>query len=167
MQITIVPFDRKYDRSRFDCGNADLNGWLQRYAGQSEDRDSVRTSLAVDGRGDIVGYYSLVASEVDPGQAAATLGIGKRRYSVPAMLIARLAVDRSRQGQGLGRSLLVDALQKLAQVGGSVGFEVVVVDAIDDGAASFYRRHGFVAFGEDRHRLSLTTKSLRLTFGAG
>jgi predicted N-acetyltransferase YhbS len=85
---------------------------------------------------------------------------------MPAMLLARLAVDVSWQGRGIGKLLLVDALERLLDVSRSVGFEVVVVDAIDADASMFYRRYGFTPFEDHSLRLFMTTKRLRSSFAA-
>ena len=80
------------------------------------------------------------------------------------MLLAKLAVSESAQGRGVGSLLLFDAMSRLLEVSMSIGFEVIVVDAIDHDASAFYRRFGFTAFEDDDLHLFLTTKSLRLTF---
>lgn len=162
--IQIVPFHRDIDRTSFSCGKSDLDAWLKQYSRQSEDRDTTRTFLALDDDDGLVGYYATRAYELDLDDASSAFGVGKRRYPVPAMLLARLAVSQPMQGRGIGSILLFDALQKLLEVSKSIGFEVVVVDAIDQQASVFYRRYGFVPFEDDALHLFLTTKNLRLTF---
>jgi predicted N-acetyltransferase YhbS len=62
---------------------------------------------------------------------------------VPAILLAKLAVDISLQGQGVGRDLLLDALERCVAAGDIAAARYVVVDAVDDHAASFYDKYGF------------------------
>lgn len=164
MAIEIVPFRRDIDRGPFSCGKPNLDRWIKQYAGQSEDRDTTRTFLALEDDDSLVGYYATTACELDLDEAASIFGVGKRRYPVPAMLLARLAVSEEMQGRGIGSILLFDALQRLLDVSHSIGFEVVVVDAIDHDASAFYRRYGFITFQDDDLHLFLTTKTLRLTF---
>lgn len=164
MAVEIVQFRTSVDRTAFRCGKPDLDEWIRQYAGQSERNDTTRTFLALDDDGTLVGYYATTACELDLDEAASAFGVGKRRYPVPAMLIARLAVSESTQGRGIGGILLLDALERLLEVSRSIGFEVVVVDAIDHDASAFYRRFGFTVFEDDDLHLFLTTKSLRLTF---
>ena len=163
--MEIVEFDKFYERERFSSGKPDLDIWLQQYAGQSDRSNTTRTFLAVD-RGDprILGYYSMKAYELDLDDAAAAFGVGKRRYPVPAMLLARLAVDTEFQGTGVGKQLLVDALERLVDVSRSIGYEVVVVDAIDMEASTFYRKYGFQNFVDMDLKLFMTTKTLQATF---
>lgn len=165
--IRIVPFGREHSCEEFSCGNSNLDDWVKRYAGQSERRDTTRTFLAIaDGSTRVLGYYATRTYELDLSQSAAAFGVGRRRYPVPAILLARLAVDRSVQGQGIGELLLVDALSRLFMASQAVGFEVVVVDAIDMDASAFYRRYGFQGFEDDSLHLFMTAKQLRATFAA-
>jgi len=166
MSVRIIPFSREVDRTSFRCGKPALDEWIEKYAGQSERSDTTRTFLALDELGFLVGYYATKACELDLDEAASVYGVGKRKYPVPAMLIARLAVSEVAQGQGLGGLLLYDALARLVTVSESIGFEVVVVDALDHDASAFYRRYGFAQFQDDDLHLFLTTKSLRLTFAS-
>lgn len=163
MDVAIVAFDRRFDRTGFACGKAELDQWLQQHAGQSEKRDTTRTFLAVHGLS-VVGYYATRTYELGLDEAAEAFGVGRRKYPVPAMLLARLAVDSTSQGEGLGGRLLVDGLTRLTEASRSVGFEVVVVHAIDADAATFYRRYGFQPFEDHPLRLFLTTKDLRASF---
>lgn len=150
----------------FRCGEDELDEWLTKCAGQSERRDNVRTTLLLDEQeGRIAGYYSMRTFELAAADAVAATG-RSHRYPVPAMLIARLAVDRDYQGRGTGRLLLFDALQKLAAAADDIGFEMVVVHALHEDAACFYLRHGFRRFLDHDLSLFITTKSLRATFAA-
>lgn len=148
----------------FSCGEPELDDWLTKYAGQSEKKDNVRTTLLLDERLDrIAGYYSIRTCELSAADATSADG-RTRRYPVPAMLLARLAVDSDYQGHGAGRLLLFDALQKLLAAADSIGFEVIVVHALHEDAACFYLKHGFRRFLDHDLSLFLTTKDLRATF---
>ena len=87
---------------------------------------------------------------------------------IPAILLAKLALDGSRQGQGLGSELLVVALQVIVEAARAAGGRLVVVDAIDDAAAAFYRHHDFTPLPGDPRRLvlklSTAAKALGLTW---
>lgn len=90
-------------------------------------------------------------------------GVGKRAYPIPAVLLARLAGDEEFQGQGVGESLLVHALTEIARASRSVGFEVVVVHAIDRDAVTFYARCGFTRFEDHELHLFMPVKNLLAT----
>jgi GNAT superfamily N-acetyltransferase len=153
------------NRSSFCSGEDELDEWLRSQAGQQERRGNTRTFMAVDlDNAALVGYYSTTTYRLDLDEAAAAFGAGKRRYPVPAVLLARLAVARSRQGEGLGRGLLLHALYGFAKASKGVGFEVVVTHGINRDAAVFYRRCGFTPFLDHQLHLFMPVKDLRRTF---
>jgi GNAT superfamily N-acetyltransferase len=140
-----VPFDRKAHRvDQFSCGVAPLDRWLTAYAGQNQQRDAARTFVTTEPDGKVAGYYTLVAAQVEHEQATSSVNKGlSRHFPIPVALIARLAVTTRYQGAGLGRSLLLDALQRVLRASDQLAVRAVNVDAIDDRAASFYRHFGF------------------------
>lgn len=77
--------------------------WLATQASQQERANNTRTFLAVE-RDEIVGYYATTPYRLELDELATMYGVGKRRYPVPAVLLARLAVDKAAQGQGLVRA---------------------------------------------------------------
>lgn len=151
----------------FSCGYPDLDEWLRHHAGQQERRNNTRTFLAViPGTDQVVGYYATTTFRIEPDDESVEFGAGHHRYPIPAVLLARLAVDSHWAGCGIGRQLLVDALTRIAEASRSVGFEVVVVDAIDATAITFYARFGFTQFEGHPQKLFLTTKDLLATLDA-
>jgi GNAT superfamily N-acetyltransferase len=130
---------------RFECGREQLDRWLQAYAGQGQRRDTARTFVICrQEETDVVGFYTLVASQVEQSEATEDVHRGtSRHFPIPVCLIARLAVDRSEQGAGLGRSLLLDALQRTERASRSVAMRAILVHALDGRAATFYERFGF------------------------
>jgi GNAT superfamily N-acetyltransferase len=139
------PFDSaRHDASSFDCGEDPLNTWIRNLAGQSARRGLARTFVTCDERGRVRGYYALTATSIsiDVTTEAVRKGLPPH-FPGPAILLARLAVDDADQGRGLGRSLLADALERIILAAEQVGVRAIVVDAIDDEAAAFYRHYGF------------------------
>lgn len=162
--MEIIGYVRSFDRSQFDCGRPVLNEWLRTQATQQEKANNTRTFLAVE-RDQIVGYYSTTTYRLELDEAATMYGVGKRAYPVPAVLLARLAVDASAQGRGVGARLLIHALSEVAKASRSVGFEVVVVHAIDDEAVTFYAKFGFTRFEDHPLHLFMPVKHLVATMG--
>jgi GNAT superfamily N-acetyltransferase len=151
-----------HDRTNFDCGNPILTDWLKHRAGQFDKRDLARSYVATKKSSAVViGYYSIsnhrVTNEVLPLEEAK----GLPRLDVPVVLLGRLAVDRSFQGQGLGSYLLVDALRRAQHLAEHVGIRAVEVDAIDDAARNFYLRFGFVPLLDDPKHLFLSMHVIR------
>jgi GNAT superfamily N-acetyltransferase len=151
-----------HDRSRFDCGVTELDNWLRTQASQQQRKDNVVTFVAVDPRDRrVIGYYSSQTYRLELAEADTAFGVGARRYPVPAILLARLAVCRSAQGQRIGEQLLVHALRSAAEVAARVGVELVVVHAISDSAVEFYKRYGFTQFVDLDRSLFITIRTVR------
>jgi GNAT superfamily N-acetyltransferase len=146
----------------FDCGNELLNRRLIRYAGQSERRDAARTFVAVGPRDAVLGYYTLLAGQVSHEAATASVRKGQSRpFPIPIALLARLAVDRDHQREGLGAALLRDALSRVRLASAHVAVRAIVVHAIDEQAAGFYERFGFRALTATPRTLMVTLDDLR------
>lgn len=163
--MEVVAFDRGFDRSSFSSGKPDLDDWLKTKAGQQERANNTRTFLAVDGSR-VIGYYATTAYRLGLDEAAEMYGIGKRAYPIPAVLLARLAVDVSFQGRGLGSKLLLHALSQIAEASRHVGFEVVVVHAIDQDAVTFYTQRGFTRFQDHDLHLFMPVRNLLATLAS-
>ena len=110
----------------------------------------------------MVGFYTLAPHAIETSQAAPRLGAGlPRQRPIPVVLLARLALDRSEQGEGLGALLLRDALARCAAASDAIGGRAVLVHAKDDNAVSFYEKHGFQPLPENLRHLYLLIKDLR------
>jgi predicted N-acetyltransferase YhbS len=162
------PLAPRHNVERFECGRKQLDSWLRAYAGQGQRRDTARTFVVCRrGETDVVGYYTLVASQVDQSDATVEVRRGtSQRFPIPVCLIARLAVDRSVQGVGLGRSLLLDALQRAERASRSVAMRAVLVHALDEEAAAFYARYGFRPASADALMLMAPLEAVRRTLGS-
>jgi predicted N-acetyltransferase YhbS len=138
------PVERLTDRHQaegFDCGNVDLDNWLTRIALVAARAGTAATYVLCRGSR-VVGYYALAMGSVSHSSAPSRLRRGMPD-PVPVVVLARLALDHSEQGNRLGGHLLVDALRRCVRGGQEFGARAAVVDAIDDRAAAFYRHFGF------------------------
>ena len=99
----------------------------------------------------VIGFYSLTMGGVSVDNLPRRMGRGPSRYDIGMVLLGRLALDVSLQGQGLGRDLLIDAIYRAATAGESAAARFVAVDPIDESARSFYRAFGFVDVPGDEH----------------
>ena len=139
-----------------------LDAWLHDRALASEG-NSARTYVVCDAaqRQRVVGYYTITtAMEQRVALPSAKLRRGMPEQ-VPLLLVARLAVDAGFQGIGLGADLLADALRRCAAASEIVGARAVIVHAIDEKAAAFYARHGFIASPLGELVLLLPMESVR------
>lgn len=149
-----------HDTTGFSCGNELLDRWLIRYARQNDRRDAARTFIATTDGHTVHGYYTLVAGQLEHDEATHQARRGlSRHFPIPVAILARLAVDSSRQGHGFGAALLNDALGRVCRASEQVAVRAVVVHAVDDNAATFYERFGF-------HALSATPRTLMVTLAA-
>ncbi len=140
------------DVSGFDCGRQSLNDWLHRRAWSNQSGDVSRTSVISDsGTGQIVGYVSLSATQIQRGHLARSMQ-RNQPDPLPAILLGRLAVDRRWQGQGYSRSLLQFALTTAVRASDDIGCFAVVTHPIDDGVRDFYSLFGFETLPHDPQR---------------
>jgi len=113
----------------------------------------------------VLGYYTLSSYGIDAGDLPANFSKTLPRYPlIPATLLGRLAVDRRHHGQGIGEFLLTDALHRALIQAAEIATAAVVVEAIDERAAAFYRHFGFVAFPSIPNRFFLPMKTVAQLF---
>jgi GNAT superfamily N-acetyltransferase len=159
---TIRRLDKTHVRAAVDCGQSVLNEWLKDRAGQFDRRDLSRTFVASrENELAVVGYYAISSHRVVYDVLPNSEAKGLPHLDIPVVLIGRLAVDRSVQGQGLGSLLLVDALRRSADISLQLGIRAVEVDAIDDTARSFYLKFGFRPLLDDPRHLFLPMHEIR------
>ena len=167
-QMLIQALQDNHDTEAFTCGVDALDQWLKRIARQHISKGVSRTFVAVDPANSakpatILGYYSLTVAEIDTDKLPKDVA-KKLPRRVPLVLIGRLATSLAARGQGVGESLLVDALKRIVEVSNNVGVTLVLVDAKDDQAASFYRHFGFVPLPDTPYRLALPIATAQQAF---
>lgn len=155
-----VPLDPNHDLTAFDCGTVALNDYLHKYAWPNHQGRAARTYVVTRGSR-VVGYYTLAAGSVSRDDAPPRVAKGLGNYPVPIILLARLAVDRSEHGKGLGTGMLKDALLRAAQAADLIGCRAVLVHAKDEEAKAFYAKFDFIPSPIDDLHLYLLLKDIR------
>jgi ribosomal protein S18 acetylase RimI-like enzyme len=156
----------RHDREGFDCGVAELNGYLARQANQDVKKSACGCWVAVSSEGgsEVLGYYTLSAEAVEVSELPElprSLGRKLPRYRrIGAALLGRLAVAKTAQGRRIGERLLYDALTRCLV--SEIPFVVVLVDPKDGRAAEWYRRFGFRSMSGNR--MVVTMNELRAYF---
>lgn len=153
-----------HDLSGFDSGRPRLDHWLRTQAHRAARSGTARTHVWVEpGGSEVVAYYALAPTEVRRQDLprAMTGGVSV----IPSYLLARLALDRRLQGQRLGSQLLVDALEVVVAAAELAAGRLVVVDAIDEAAAAFYRHHDFTPVQGMPGRLVMKISTARAALG--
>lgn len=172
--FTPVLLNKSHNTSSFDCGVTVLNNFLQNYALQNLKNSSVKTFVAIESdcnnledaqsfHNKVVGYYSLVAGSVEHSTVPPRIKKGLGKYPIPVILIARLAVDISMQGQGLGKGLLKDALLRVLNITENLGVRAILVHAKDEKAKNFYRQFGFESSPNNKYHLYLLVQDIQAT----
>ena len=148
----------------FDSGKPSLDDWLKRRALKNQLEGASRTYVVADDTGQVRAYYALAAGSVLPPEAT---GAVKRNMPspIPVVILARLAVDQSLQGKGLGKALLKDALLRTVQAADTIGVRAMLIHALDEEAAAFYARYGFARSPMDDLVLMLPLKAVKDRLG--
>lgn len=143
----------------FDCGREELNRYLLRYAWQNQQVGAGQTYVGLV-RDAVVGYHTLAVGYATQQEAPGRLTKGLARHPVPIMLLARLAVDRRWHGQGVGKALLRDAMQRTLQAADIAGIRAFAVHAKDEEARKFYQRFDFIPSPTDPMHLFAVLKDV-------
>lgn len=162
MPPVVEPLARNHEREAFDCGIPALNDYLRRQATQDMRRGVSRVYVARNrGSSKVLGYYTLSATSFGKRNLPEVEAKRLPHYPIPAALLGRLAVDRSCQGQGLGKHLLFDAFHRTLQATEMLAVYALIVDAKNDKARAFYEHYGFLRFPNTPSRLFIPVETLR------
>jgi len=148
---------RDHPVESFDCGREELNRYLIRYAWQNQQAGAAQSYVGMVGEV-IAGYYTLAVGQVTLENASDRL---KKGLAKPIMLLARLAIDHHWQGQGVGKALLRDAMQRTLQAADIAGIRAFAVHAMDEEARRFYEHFDFISSPTDPMHLFVLLKDVR------
>ena len=156
------PISKRHDRKAFDCGDAALNDFLRRHARQSHEQGGAKTFLAIDDATGttILGYYSVAPASIAYDRVPGIVKRGLARHEIPVFRLARLAVDRSLRGRGLGGQLLLAAGRRCLLVAGETGGVALLIDAKDERVVRWYASYGAVPLPDASLSLLLPFKTI-------
>jgi len=154
------PLGPQHRLEGFDCGKPSLNDWLVRHARQAQGSGSART-FVVSEEGRVAGYFTLTVGQIDTLDAPERISKGMGQYPIPVVILARLAVSRQDQGRGVGIGLLQDAIRRTLLISGQAGIRAMLTHPIDQDAARFYSRFGFISSPLREQQLLLLLKDAR------
>jgi GNAT superfamily N-acetyltransferase len=155
--------DERNNLSRFDCGVLSLNQWLSGRALEAQARGTAATYVGTSPASSLgVAYYAIMPHQVRRDQVSSAMAGGVT--VIPAYLLAPLALDVTLHGQGLGAELLHDAMDRIVTAADTASGRLIV-DAIDETAAAFYRHHDFQPVRDNPHRLVLKLSTVRKVLG--
>ena len=150
----------RHKLEEFDCGKPVLNDWLVRHARQAQGAGSTKTFVAAD-EDQVLGYFSLTVGQIDTFEVPERMRKGMGHYPLPVVLLARLAVSTSAQGRGLGWGLLQDAIARTVLISEQAGVRAMLTHPLDQEAAAFCTRFGFVPSPLRAQQLLLLFKDAR------
>lgn len=156
-----APLAAQHRLEGFDCGKPALNDWLLRHARQAQGSGSAKTFVVTDDEDRVAGYFSLTVGQVDTLEAPERVRKGMGQYPVPVVILARLAVSREHQGLGIGVGMLQDAIRRTLVIAEQAGIRAMLTHPIDEEAARFYTRFGFIASPLREQQLLLLLKDAR------
>lgn len=158
------PLEDAHDVSNFDSGELSLNDWLAQKAKKSQLGNTARTFVCLDPEtAGVVGFVSLASGSVRRELAPGALS-RNAPDPIPVAVLARLAVNRRHQGNGLGSLLLVYALQRVIAAATHVAIKAVVVNPINEDSAAFYEHNGFKPMPSDASTRYLGVGEILKTF---
>jgi GNAT superfamily N-acetyltransferase len=157
------PIAASHDRKAFDCGDATLNQYLQKYARQSHVGGGAKTFCAIADAtsGRVLGFYSIVSTSIGCARLPSSVTRGLSRHDVGGFLLARLATHRGAQGQGLGGQLLLAAGRRALRVAAEAGGAMMLIDAKSDRAAAWYEGYGATRLEDSPLTLVLPLQTVR------
>jgi len=161
----IDPLTQAHSRGSFCCGKASLDKFIRELATQYARRDKGRTYVAtLPPARAVLGYYTLAAGAVAFENLPSESGRKLPRHPIPVVHLGRLAVDQTARGEGLGRFLLLDALNRCLRLAEQAGIFAVEVYALDEEARQFYLKYGFTSLADDLNHFYLPVRAVRKLF---
>ena len=155
-----TPLGAQHRLEGFDCGKRALNEWVLRHARQAQASGSAKTFVVADDDR-VAGYFSLTVGQIDTLDAPDRIRKGMGQYPVPVVILARLAVPTPDKGRGIGFGLLQDAIRRTMLIAEQAGIRAMLTHPIDEEAARFYTRFGFIASPLREQQLLLLLKDAR------
>jgi len=142
------PLSAEHNVSAFSCGKPVLDNWLKTRALSNQQRGFTAV-MVVHEASRVVGYYGLAPTAIMPSALPRSIRTGQPPDPVPCLLLAQLAVDRAWSGRGIGTGLVKHALTRCLEAARLIGGRALVVNAVDDQAAEFWARRGFLRSRDD------------------
>lgn len=161
MKLEVEVLSKSHSRSAFDCGDNELNHFLQRVARQHITKGVSKTFVLIDTGNPtkIIAYMTLIVCEIFANDIPHSW-VKKYPNKIPAAKLARLAVSTSYQRKGYGELLLIDAMRKTLTVADSIGIAGLFVDAKHEKAKQYYNQFGFISLPEQLDNLFLPLSTL-------
>lgn len=150
----------QHEVEKFRCGKNALDYFLRKHALINQISESSQTYV-VHRNQVVLGYITLLFGSVSLSETPPSIAENMPPYPVPVMILARWAVDKNEQKQGIGKGLLKEALLKTVAAADIAGLRAIVVDAIDDKMAEYYKGIGFIECPVGPRKLMMSIEVVR------
>ena len=157
--LRVEPLSEEHDREGFHCGVPELDSYIRQQSGQDLRRHLATTFILTEDGRQIAGYYTLSAHTLYASDLPSEVGRKLPKFPIPVTLLGRMAVSEALRGQGLGKLLLMDALERAWLSSKQIASWAVVIDA-KEGAREFYLRYEFKPLPANPTRLFLAMASI-------
>lgn len=142
------PLSEAHDLASFSCGKPSLDNWLRTRA-LSNQKKGFTAVMVVHDAGKVIGFYGLAPTAVVPASLPRAIRTGQSPDPLPCLLLGQLATDAAWRGKGIGTGLLKHALQRCVEGAALIGGRALIVNAVDEEAAQFWMRRGFLPSRDD------------------
>lgn len=162
------PIAKSHDRKKFDCGNADLNEFLQKHARQNHESGGAKTFCAIDDADPkrVLGFYSLAPAAIGHARLPRSVTKGLPQHEIGGFKLARIATHIELQGRGLGGQLLLAAGKRCLRVAAEVGGLMLIIEAKNGRAAGWYESYGAIRLEDGPLTLVLPLKTIQVALQA-
>ena len=162
--LLISPLNNQHNRSVFCCGVGMLDTYIQKQASQDNKRNVSRIFVATtqDQPEAILGYYTLSTLSLAVNDMPEAYMRKLPKHPIPTALIGRLAVGQQAQGNGIGKMLVIDAINRIVSISQDIAVYAIVVDAIDHAATKFYTQFGFMPLNMKTRRLFVPLRTVMM-----
>jgi GNAT superfamily N-acetyltransferase len=154
-----------HDVAQFSCGKPALDNWLKTRA-LSNQQKGFTVVIVIHAEMRVVGYYGLAPTAIEPAALPRFIRTGQPPSPVPCLLLGQLAIDEKWNGGGLGTGLLKHAYKRCVDGARLIGGRALVVKALDEEAAAFWKRRGFIASNDDPLTLLRSIADITTTLNA-
>ena len=158
------PISDRHVLEDFDCGKQGLNNWLKSHA-FSNHQKGFTAVMVVHENMQVIGYYGLAPTSIAPASLTRKVRTGQHPDPIPCLLLGQLAVDKKYIGKGIGSGLLKHALKACLNAAKLVGGRALIVKAIDEEAAAFWRKQGFLPTSDDPMQLFRSMAHVAVSVG--
>ena len=162
--MKIQPYNRKFERKKFDCGKEPLNNYILKNVTKDVKAGACTCFVILNDSDHVIGYYTLSAESISLEDAPEEFQKKIKYKYIPVILLGRLAIDKNEFGKGYGKLLLVNSLKRSLQVAkNQIGAVAVIVDPMDNEAIAFYSKYGFTMLSTSG-RMFMSMKKIEMAF---